>query len=1660
MSKKGGKKVSITVGVLEGRGLGPTNFFGTADTYCVVTVFAAEGEEHKDQTGVQTGTLEPSWAHTASFPSVGKASKLIVSVRNSETHEALGAVTLDKSKLRLKDGTPPKPQQEDWHTLLAEEGMVAAAAGEIKLSLLVGPAGKESKADKAAAKKAAKAAKGAPNLLRVQIVQGRGLRANDTNFLGADTSDPFVELRCGGQQHKTATKHKTCDPVWDEHCEFSATDPEDEISILVYDEDLMSQTLLGQLKIPLADVLQTGPGAPPAERAWLKLLGDKMDEGEHGEVEVSLTWTHDEAHGRAIKAAGGAASAAAAMGGAGGQAAGRMQLAGSSAGDFEARRAKAQRSTKRKTKVKAAGGDGGDGGKKKGGMFSRLRKGGNNRAKVIPRKGLSEEERKAAQAEAKAEIEKLRTMEAQLVSGDYQVQVHVIECRNLKGEDLNGSCDPVVQVEVLGERQSTSIKEQMRDPVFDEVLFFNLKNVDKEQLRDGMVSVACYDADTIGRNDMVGSHSFDLMGIYLHDDHELYRSWVALVDLEEKDDSGAQGYMKLSITVLGPGDTQAVHDLAAERKEEKEAESAGGEDGMAAMCLMPPTLKLELEFLVVTVYIAEDLPAMDTGLMGTGTDAFIQVDFGGNPPCKTSVVTEKGALVHPFFEEELWIPVMVPTMSSAVVISVWDEDTVTDDVIGFVSGFSFKQARAAPIEPRWANLYGAPHDINSGEAAERMNRYPNAASHYRGRVLIGARTVPSHDQPGRAQQLYTEAREKDMTAADLPPVARYTLRAFLMRGAELPTFTVGSNQVSVKVSIGGHVLHFDARANKGVGVEWGDLKSAVSMELPADVEQLPDIFIYLCTANLTGDGVSDIAYARLKAADVIRGKFKTPAAWTVLKADPAVGKISEGTFPGALLMKLGFGPDSAAEKVSWDAEVGACDEMVPFRLRVNVYQARGLPALDDEGTLDPYVVAHCAGKTQQTRTRKQSCYPLWYQTLEFDVMLPETLAHAPQVTLECWDWDQFTPDEMAGVMRLPMTQAVICEQPDTPAPRPKWLPLGAPGDMHDALAAAASGADAPLGEMLISMQLVRKRDLGDEMPDAPAITPELKAATIEIVAVGLRDLESFGFSAIQMPWLEFDLGGGAEPVLEEVAEGEDGAGDSGAAAAVAADGSASPGITALHHHTEASRKPSGNNPNFLEHTEFECELPVDPLFTPQLALKVFDTRLGGYQTPLIATGCINLDTKVPWNKAAYVPPQQQALVVRSKEPRADRGGDLEEEDESKEGKKDKKKKKKDKKKKTGGGSDDGDAQVSGSPWVEQTFLQGRDWWVKTGAKELEEYLRDAPFETYELFRGQGDAGLLSLGRRCVGKLKGVVRVLERKARDPSKKEKKEKQLFDMARLQHPKPYRVRVYATMGFSLQPMDYGGLSDPYLKVRLGEHEIDDCSSYISDTLDPEFYKLFELNAELPGASQLELEVWDHDDFTPDEMIGKTVIDLEDRLFHKGWGKLGKDHEKAGKEGPLKPLETRALWSNGSSNPQGRLQLWVELLSPEEAKSIPPLTGFAPPTPEEFEVQIVCWKSQDVLAMDAGNMNDLCTLPCADNCRPTTAPPLTPNNPNPTACVTSFAFLRWRVLHGGLRAAGDRHALALLRGRRQLELAPQVPSHAAHEAGNGATAHSAVGP
>ena len=73
--------------------------------------------------------------------------------------------------------------------------------------------------------------------------------------------------------------------------------------------------------------------------------------------------------------------------------------------------------------------------------------------------------------------------------GDYQVQVHVIECRDLKAEDLKGTSDPVVFVEIGGKKQNTAVHKETLGCVFDEVMFFNLPKATKSTLQKAVIKV-------------------------------------------------------------------------------------------------------------------------------------------------------------------------------------------------------------------------------------------------------------------------------------------------------------------------------------------------------------------------------------------------------------------------------------------------------------------------------------------------------------------------------------------------------------------------------------------------------------------------------------------------------------------------------------------------------------------------------------------------------------------------------------------------------------------------------------------------------------------------------------------------------------------------------------------------------------------------------------------------------------------------------------------------------------------------------------------------------------------------------------------------------------------------------------------------------------------
>ena len=93
--------------------------------------------------------------------------------------------------------------------------------------------------------------------------------------------------------------------------------------------------------------------------------------------------------------------------------------------------------------------------------------------------------------------------------------------------------------------------------------------------------------------------------------------------------------------------------------------------------------------------------------------------------------------------------------------------------------------------------------------------------------------------------------------------------------------------------------------------------------------------------------------------------------------------------------------------------------------------------------------------------------------------------------------------------------------------------------------------------------------------------------------------------------------------------------------------------------------------------------------------------------------------------------------------------------------------------------------------------------------------------------------------------------------------------------------KIRLYIIEGFNFAQRDLFSLSDPYLIVKCGDKEFNEQKNYQLDTSEPQFHKCYEFVIDFPGAPLVEIIANDYDDFFGDDLIGKTVLDLDDRFF-----------------------------------------------------------------------------------------------------------------------------------------------------------------------------------
>ncbi|XP_028323587.1 myoferlin [Gouania willdenowi] len=507
-----------------------------------------------------------------------------------------------------------------------------------------------------------------------------------------------------------------------------------------------------------------------------------------------------------------------------------------------------------------------------------------------------------------------------------------------------------------------------------------------------------------------------------------------------------------------------------------------------------------------------------------------------------------------------------------------------------------------------------------------------------------------------------------------------------------------------------------------------------------------------------------------------------------------------------------------------------------YHLRVYVYQAKNLCAMDKDSFSDPYAHVSFLHVSKTTEVMRTTLNPTWDQTLIFDDIKiygdPQKIAHnPPDVVLELYDSDQVGKDEPMGRCLCPL---VVNIQPNaTVSPQLLWFPV------------TNKGRSA--GEVLLAAELLLKEKVNDgDLPLLPprqgefymvpqGIRPVVQLTAIEILTWGLRNMKTYQLATVSSPSLIVECGG-------EVVQ-------------------------------TAVIKNFKKNPNFPGSVLLlKVLLPKEEMYTPPIVLKVVDHRPFG-RKPVVGQCTIDhldefrcdpyrVNNEICMSAQVAMISAAKHDVVIDIDERSIKKTEVQEEE-----------------------AVDwwskfyaslGDHEKCG-PYLKKQYntLQVFDCELE----KVENFLGLTDFcSTFKLQRGKNEDE--DDDPSVVGEFKGSFKIYP--LSDDPGVPAPPRQFRELPE-SSPQECLIRIYVVRCIDLQPKDNNGMCDPYIKIQLGRKTLDDRDNYKPNTLNPEFGRMFEMTCFLPQDKDLKISVYDYDLLSRDEKVGETVIDLENRLLSR---------------------------------------------------------------------------------------------------------------------------------------------------------------------------------
>ncbi|XP_077384701.1 fer-1-like protein 4 isoform X2 [Festucalex cinctus] len=331
----------------------------------------------------------------------------------------------------------------------------------------------------------------------------------------------------------------------------------------------------------------------------------------------------------------------------------------------------------------------------------------------------------------------------------FQVNVNIVEAQKLAGVNIN----PAVFIRVGQQKKHTATQKSTNCPFYNENFQFEFHET-PDVLFDKVIEIkVCHRRTLAFFMSHVGSFKIDIATVFRQPEHRFYQKWAPLTDPADTR-SGSKGYVKATVSVLMKGEALNAAGAAAVATDSNQ--------DIHKNLMLPRGMPSERPWarFGLRVYKAEDLPSMDSGLMGKMSkvtdrkvfiDPYVRVTFAGQQG-ETSVASASSC---PVWNQEISFVEQFPPLAQRMRVQILD-DARTGHV-ALATHFLDLQQISDPTRngfhptfgPCWVNLYGSPRNSTLGDVHQDLNQGLGEGIFYRGRILL-ALSVEIYSSPSAA----------------------------------------------------------------------------------------------------------------------------------------------------------------------------------------------------------------------------------------------------------------------------------------------------------------------------------------------------------------------------------------------------------------------------------------------------------------------------------------------------------------------------------------------------------------------------------------------------------------------------------------------------------------------------------------------------------------------------------------------------------------------------------------------------------------------------------------------------------------------------------------------------------------------------------------------